>query len=144
MSEAELLAQIAELKDRIAKLEERGKPAAPMRADATPFRDLTANATMPPSALRIMADAVPDHIVRQITNGLRVKGELSPIAGAGRVDSRVPYENRSGWRAPAPLSNPPGVALADRIVDAQDARDRAELIEREAKRLEQTKTDNAA
>ena len=32
-----------------------------------------------------------------------------------------------------PLRPPPGVAQADRLMDAQDAKDRAELIEREAK-----------
>jgi len=39
----------------------------------------------------------------------------------------------TGWVAPMPLRPPPGVAQADRLMDAQDAKDRAELIEREAK-----------
>jgi hypothetical protein len=39
----------------------------------------------------------------------------------------------TGWQAPIPLSPPPGVAQADRLMDAQDARDRAELIERDAR-----------
>ena len=34
---------------------------------------------------------------------------------------------------PAPLEAPPGVALADRLMDHQDKIDRAELIERELK-----------
>ena len=39
----------------------------------------------------------------------------------------------SGWVEPRPLEPPPGVALADRLVDAQDKIDRAELIQRELK-----------
>jgi hypothetical protein len=32
----------------------------------------------------------------------------------------------SGWVDPLPLKSPPGVAIADKIVDGQDRRDRAE------------------
>jgi hypothetical protein len=39
----------------------------------------------------------------------------------------------TGWVAPTPLRPPPGVAQADRLMDAQDAKDRAELIERDAR-----------
>ena len=39
----------------------------------------------------------------------------------------------TGWGHSTPLGPPPGVAQADRLMDAQDQRDRAELIEREAK-----------
>jgi hypothetical protein len=39
----------------------------------------------------------------------------------------------SGWREAAPLTPPPGIAQADKLMDAQDARDRQELIERKAK-----------
>ena len=35
-----------------------------------------------------------------------------------------------GWVAPSPLSNPPGVALADRLMDHHDKLDRAELAQR--------------
>ena len=39
----------------------------------------------------------------------------------------------TGWGHSTPLGPPPGVAQADRLMDAQDGKDRAELIEREAK-----------
>ena len=40
----------------------------------------------------------------------------------------------TGWAHSAPLGPPPGVAQADRLMDAQDAKDRAELIQQEARR----------
>jgi hypothetical protein len=41
-------------------------------------------------------------------------------------DDLVGKPKPSGWAEPRPLGPPPGVALADRIVDAQDQRDRVE------------------
>jgi hypothetical protein len=49
--------------------------------------------------------------------------QMSNVRGAGRG---------SGWSEPTPLSNPPGVNWADRLMDHQDAKDRAELIQQEA------------
>jgi hypothetical protein len=37
-------------------------------------------------------------------------------------------ERPSGWAKLDPISSPPGVALCDAMMDAQDARDRAELV----------------
>ena len=39
----------------------------------------------------------------------------------------------TGWAHSAPLGPPPGVAQADRLMDAQDLKDRRELIEQKAK-----------
>jgi hypothetical protein len=36
----------------------------------------------------------------------------------------------TGWQNPIPLSNPPGVAQADKLMDEQDRRDKAELAQR--------------
>ena len=135
MSEDDLKAEIAALKERLAALEARGRPAAPMRADPAPLRDLTAGMSMPREALLEMATAVPNVVIRQIVTADRVKGELAPLR-SGNANPPLP---RSRNLSPAPLEVP-GIALADRLMDAQDARDRA----REAKRLAQTKTDNAA
>ena len=137
--DTELLAQIEALKARVEELERKGKPAAPMRADPAPLRDLTAGMSMPKEALLEMATAVPNVVIRQIVTADRVKAELAPL-GTGNANPSLP---RSRHTTPAPL-DVPGIALADRIMDAQDQRDRADLIEREAKRLAQTKTDNAA
>jgi hypothetical protein len=40
----------------------------------------------------------------------------------------------TGWREASPLSNPPGINYADRLMDAQDAKDRHERIVEEAQR----------
>jgi len=56
----------------------------------------------------------------------------SQQASSGGGPANVPGSG-TGWQTPTPLSPPPGVAQADRLMDAQDARDRAELIEREAR-----------
>ena len=37
----------------------------------------------------------------------------------------------TGWMRETPIAPPPGVAQADRLMDAQDRRDRAELIQRD-------------
>jgi len=53
-----------------------------------------------------------------------------PAGGGGAAN--VPGSG-TGWAHETPLGPPPGVAQADRLMDAQDAKDRAELIEREAR-----------
>jgi hypothetical protein len=40
--------------------------------------------------------------------------------------------NKTGWVQPAPISPPPGIALADRIMDAADERDLHERMMEEA------------
>jgi hypothetical protein len=50
---------------------------------------------------------------------------LTGVRGPGRG---FPAGDGAGWREATPLSNPPGVAQADRLMDAQDARDRAARI----------------
>jgi hypothetical protein len=47
---------------------------------------------------------------------------------------RQPTYGPKGWVDPVPLSSPPGVVLCDRMMDAQDRRDRADLIDAEIKR----------
>ena len=44
-----------------------------------------------------------------------------------------PQRHGSGWREAAPLTSPPGVELADRLVAQQDRLDQAERIEQFAK-----------
>ena len=55
----------------------------------------------------------------------------------GAIPSSQQVSNVRGaggpWQHEIPIGPPPGVNYADRLMDAQDARDRAELIERDAK-----------
>jgi hypothetical protein len=90
-------------------------------------------ASLSREAMRAMVDAVPDAEVRGILRDGRATQNLRPLAEAS-ARPRVAQENRSGWREAQPLSPPPGVGLADKLVDAQDRRDRAALFEAEARR----------
>jgi hypothetical protein len=128
----ELENELAALKARVAELE-RAKPPEPFKPDPdyvppSPFR-LLDRVSMPAGVMREMADAMPDAMVRDIFRDARTPQTLAPLSAD--VRPRLPQ----GPREPTPLSNPPGIAIADRLMDAQDQRDRAELIEREAKRL---------
>jgi hypothetical protein len=99
--------------------------------------DPTAGMRMPPSALAAMVTAVPDHMMREIA----LRDARAPTGRPGMIPSQpsdvrppgnVPGSG-TGWAREIPLSPPPGVKDADRLMDAQDAKDRAELVEREAK-----------
>ena len=68
------------------------------------------------------AKAVPTDLVQDLVRDFR-RG-LSPpssIAGAPTVQRK---QKGSGWSEPLPLTNPPGVDLADRLMDQQDQIDR--------------------
>jgi len=75
---------------------------------------------------------VPDALVRQIVGG-SAPATLKPLAGASSGPTGVWAENKSGWRNAQPLTNPPGVAQADRLMDAADKADRVELAQRLAR-----------
>jgi hypothetical protein len=45
------------------------------------------------------------------------------------------YPNTGGWRPETPFGPQPGINHVDRLVDAQDAKDRAELVAQEARRV---------
>jgi len=114
----DLAAEIAALKARVAELEARGQPSAPMKGEPPPFRDLTAGMSMPKEAVLEMATAVPNVVIRQIVTADRVSGQLAPLSGGNATPQTPAQLNHSGWRSPAPL-DVPGIALADKIVDAQ-------------------------
>jgi len=80
--------------------------------------------------MRVMIEAVGDDAVSGIVRDGRAPQNLSPLAAEGTVRPRLP----SGMREPTPLGPPPGIAIADRLMDAADARDRADLIMQEARR----------
>jgi hypothetical protein len=131
-------AELKELKARVAELEAKAKPPAPF--DPGPYQryDPTANFQMPASALREMVNTVPDSMVRDIA--MRDGRAPTGPSAQGVVPSSQPLSNirtggggSSGWREPTPLAPPPGVNILDRIMDHEDAKDRAELVERHAR-----------
>jgi hypothetical protein len=56
--------------------------------------------------------------------------QISNVRGGGPAN--VPGSG-TGWQRAIPLSPPPGVNYADRLMDHQDAKDRRELIEQKAR-----------
>jgi len=98
-----------------------------------------ARANLDPQTLREMERACPTSTMRSIA--MRdARAPLGPSSqgiiptsqqvsrtssGAGLVGSNT------GWRNPTPLGPQPGINHVDRLVDAQDRRDRHELIQRE-------------
>ena len=137
MSEIEKLkAQNAELSDRIAKLEEAAKPAKPVEW-TWQKPDYTANARMPDSVLREMLAAVPESVMRELRSDARkpnpiTQASSSPLTTSSSTQPQ-PTQRGTGWRDEIPLGPPPGIEHCDRMLDAQEAKDRAELIERELK-----------
>jgi hypothetical protein len=89
------------------------------------------------SDLAAFEAACPTSAVQDIVR----RGTIKPPSGAGvggtisavHVNPGLPGSHR-GWVEPRELRPPPGVAAADRLMDAQDARDRTELIAQEARR----------
>jgi hypothetical protein len=131
--------EIAALRKRIEELEAKAKPPEPFKPQPYEPIDWTARMSMPPSALRAMVEAVPDHLMRSIVKDHQgaPTGPIGAIptsrqSSGGGGPANVPGSG-TGWAHETPLGPPPGVAQADRLMDAQDAKDRTELIEREAK-----------
>ena len=67
--------------------------------------------------------AVPDDLVRDLVRDFR-NPPPGPSSIASPSKPKVEPEKGTGWSEPLPLSNPPGVDLADRLMDQQDQIDR--------------------
>jgi hypothetical protein len=136
MTELEKLkAQNAELNDRIAKLEEAAKPPEPFVPMPMPRRDPTEGMSMDRATMQAMIDAVPASVMQGIRADARkpnpvTQASSSTVRGTPSAQSQ---RQRQGWVEPRPLESPPGVAIADRLMDAQDEIDRAELALKLAK-----------
>jgi hypothetical protein len=135
--EAQTEARIAKLEAELAELKRANKPPAPLNFDAGPRGPTTSELAI--SRLGMSREVLADHVravggvtVRQLVGDGGATATLKPLAGANARPS-VAQENRSGWRNAAPLSNPPGIAQADRLMDAADAADRVELAQRLAR-----------
>jgi hypothetical protein len=128
--------EIADLRRELEALKRAVQPPAPFTPQPHQRFDPTASMSMPRSAMEAMVNAVPDHVMRDIV----AKGTIPGPCGAGasgqvaKVSSSPGLPGTTnGWREAAPIGPPPGVALADRLMDEADRRDRIELAERLAK-----------
>jgi hypothetical protein len=131
--------ELAALKREVEELKAKLSPPKPFVPEPYQRYDPTAGMCMPPSALAAMVAAVPDHVIREIAmrDNRAPTGRPgmipSPTQGTGdRAPANVPRSG-TGWAHERPLGPPPGIRYVDAQLDAQDAKDRAELVEREAK-----------
>jgi hypothetical protein len=131
---ARLEARLAASEARVAELERAGKPPAPIKSEPSAPYDPTARATMPPSAMRDMIAAVSDRLMADLRNdALKPNPVTQSVAQlSSDHDGRVEIRG-TGWSEPRPLSPPPGVPIMDRLMDMQDAIDRADLERRLAR-----------
>ena len=143
---AKLEAEIEKHKGELAALKAAAKPPPmPTKAECDAWadqmhqaREARANAHqfLSPSQIREM-DAACDpatardlwqHGTVQGPSGHGVSGQVTGVRAHGGANVAG---SGTGWAREIELRPPPGVAQADRLMDAQDARDRAALIEQE-------------
>jgi hypothetical protein len=126
--------ELAALKREVEELKAKLAPPKPFVPQPHQQYDPTAGMCMPPSALRAMLNAEPRDFMAGVVRDNRAPagptGAIPRSTGGGPAN--VPGSG-TGWAREIPLGPPPGVAQADRLMDAQDQKDRAELVEREAK-----------
>jgi hypothetical protein len=86
---------------------------------------------MPPSVHQYFADGVTAADCADLRQQAhRPSGRPGMIPATPSADGSGPANvpgSGTGWQEPRPLGPPPGVALADKLMDEQDRRDRAEL-----------------
>lgn len=93
-----------------------------------------------PAQLREMTAACPDpqSLVRDHRgaptgpSSAGTSGQVTKVS----TNAGLPGSNTSGWRREAPLGPQPHIQHVDRLMDAQDRRDRLELIQAERRRAE--------
>jgi hypothetical protein len=130
MTEASEGTELEALKKRVAELEKAAKPAEPFVPMPMQRPDYTAGASMPASALAAMMAAVPESVMRGIVADAF---KPNPVTGGPNPQPTSQVQRGSGWIDERPLEPPPGIEHCDRLVDAQDRIDRAELALRLAK-----------
>jgi hypothetical protein len=92
--------------------------------------DYTQGMSMPRSAMQALVDAVPESVM----HGIRADAmKPNSVTGGPNPQPQPQVRRSTGWRDEAPLGPPAGIEHCDRMMDTQDAKDRAELIERELK-----------
>lgn len=128
------MSEIEDLKKEVQALKDQLNP--PPRPSYTHLRrDLTEGASMHPSAMKAMIDAVPESVMAELRADARKPNPVTEASSSivRGTPSAQPQKRGTGWAPERPLESPPGISLMDRMMDVQDAKDREELIERELK-----------
>jgi hypothetical protein len=132
--------ELAALKREVEELKAKLAPPKPFKPEPFQRYDPTAGMCMPPSALAAMVAAVPDRVIREIA----MRDNRAPTGRPGMIPSshqqssgggssgNVPGSG-TGWAHETPIGPPPGLRYVDQQLDAQDAKDRQDLIEKKAR-----------
>ena len=99
------------------------------------MRERQANAWMPPSAIQEMVAAEPKGFMQGVVQDNRAPtGRPGMIPDSQQLTSPRPSAgDGTGWAREIPLGPSMHQRYVDAQLDAQDAKDRAELVEREAR-----------
>ena len=130
--------ELAALKARVEELERANKPSKPFVPEPYQKYDPTANFTLPPSAVREMAAVVPHNFMQDVVRDNRAPSRPGAIPSsqqqAGGVHSGGGAAgDGTGWSRSIPLGPSMHQRYVDAQLDAQDAKDRRELIEQKAR-----------
>jgi hypothetical protein len=123
------MSELEDLKKEVAKLKDQLNPP-PRQPSTLPRYDPTEGMSMPANAIAAMVAAVPSSVMRGLVNDAF---KPNPVTGFPNPPSTSQVQRGTGWREPAPLGPPPGIEHVDRLVDAQDRIDKAELALKFAK-----------
>ena len=126
--------ELAALKARVEELERAANPPKEKPFVPQPYQryDPTAGMSMPMSTMLEMHRAA-GHVMGGVLHDNRAPTSPSTIPRSQQVSNAgggAAPRGGTGWGAATPLSPPPGVAQADKLMDAQDRRDRIELAHR--------------
>jgi hypothetical protein len=115
--------ELAALKREVEELKAKLSPPKPFVPEPYQRYDPTAGMCMPPSALRAMVEAVPANFMRDVVRDNRAPTTPATIPSSRPTSDGGPANvpgSGTGWAHETPLSPPPGVAQADRLMAAQD------------------------
>jgi hypothetical protein len=125
-------------KEELAALEKeelKAKLSPPKPFVPEPYQryDPTAGMCMPPSALAAMVNAEPRGFMAGVVHDNRAPtGPTGAIPRSTGGGGPAASGSGTGWAHETPIGPPPGINYVDAQLDAQDAKDRAELIKRDA------------
>jgi hypothetical protein len=120
--------ELSKLKKEVAELKQKLDPPPRPPSTHQPY-DPTANFSMPANALAAMVAAVPDSLMSDLRADALKPNPMTLSGGVTKPAATEPPKaiGKKGWIDQRPLEPPPGIAIMDQMMDAQDAQDRTEL-----------------